>query len=458
MVTPRAFRAGPVRVLRGPTPGRAVLAVLLALPLLLPMASPGRGEGAADPAKVMEAIIAQRKAQAEREDRDFQRFLDQARALLAEHSYDQAKRVLAQAARLRPSDDTCARLLGQAEAGNPAKASSERLIERLKDEQRSKNAILQVQLDNSLFDARKALSAGDHARAIEHAERVLDSASCVTDAARAAKLSGDAEAVLAAARAASGQAKAAELQAAVAEHKARAAKDASASLLDLNRQGWDHVRKGDGAKALAIADDMQRIEPGNHQAAYLRLEAHRLVGSGADEAKMKAERKEGERKLLENLDAEFNDLRDAKAKIVLPGKRRPGDFVARDERPMEAWEQQYRAKLRQRVEASPRPPTPCATTPSSSPPPAASSTSRSPGTTTSAASSSPPGASARPSTAARRPTTRAAALARPSRPAGPPSARKRPPWCPRTPWARPGCASSATPWRPTPGKSRTRTW
>ncbi|MBM4037046.1 MAG: hypothetical protein FJ290_00915 [Planctomycetes bacterium] len=350
MVTPRAFRAGPVGALRGPTPGRAVLALLLALPLLLPMASPGRGEGAADPAKAMEAFIAQRKAQMEKEERDFQRLLDQGRSLLAEHSYDQAKRVLAEAARLRPADETCARLLAEAEARNPAKAGPERLIERLKEEHQSKNALLQVQLDFSLVEARKALKAGEHARAREHAERVLDSVSCVADAARAAKLRADAEAVLTAARAAGDQAKAAELQAAIAEHKARAAKDTSATLLDLSRQGWDWLKKGDGAKALAIADDMQRLDPGNGQAVWLRLEAQRLVGGAGDEAKMKAERKEGERKLLENLDAEFKDLKDAKPKIVLSGKRHPGDFVARDERPIEAWEQQYRAKLRQPVE------------------------------------------------------------------------------------------------------------
>ncbi|HUT36187.1 MAG TPA: hypothetical protein VNE39_22050 [Planctomycetota bacterium] len=325
--------------------------MVFVLPLLLPVAPPARGEGAADPASVLESLREKRKLQAQEEERQFRRLVEEGRGLLAQHAYDQAKRVLAQAAKMRPADDECARLLAQAGAVNPATATSEKLIERLKDEQHSKNALLHVQLGGSLFEAEKALKAGDHARALECAQRVLDSVAYVTEADRAARLRADAEAVLAAARAASDKAKADNVQAVLAQHKARAAQDKSASLLALNRQGWDHIEGGDGEKALADADEMLRIEPGNRQAIYLRQKAGRIAGKDKDVVALKAEREETTRKLLvDQLNDEMIVPKDAKAKIVLSGKRHPKDFVARDEHPIEAWEQQYRAKLRTDVE------------------------------------------------------------------------------------------------------------
>jgi hypothetical protein len=358
VVTLRRVRAKPVWVLQGRGPGRVPLAALLLVPLLFPAGPPARGEGAGDPANLMEKLREQAKLREQQEEREFRRLVDQGRELLAQRANDRAQRVLARAARLRPNDEECARLLARAEAaapvagnGLPATAGSEKLIERLRDEQQSKNALLHVQLGSSLFEADKALKAGDHERAIEHASRVLDSVSYVTDAARAAKLRGDAEAVLAAARAASDKAKAAGLQAAVAEHKSRAAQDKSASLLALNRQGWDLVDQGDGEKALALAEDMLRLEPGNRMATYLAEKARGLLDARGDAAKVRADRKEGERKILDQLDSEFRDFKDAKPKIVLPGKKHPSDIVARSEHPVEAWEQQYRAKLSEPVEA-----------------------------------------------------------------------------------------------------------
>ena len=338
----------PSGVLRGRVPGLAALSIMLAVPWLFPAAW---GDGAADPAGVLEKMRERLKAQEQQQEREFKQLLENARVLLAQHAYDQAKRVLAQAARMRPNDDACARLLAQAEAGTPAAAGAEKLLDGIREDQNAKNAMLHVQLGASLFEAEKAMKAGDHARALEHAERVLDSVGYVTDAGRAAKLRAQAEAVLASARAAGDAAKAAELRNVLGAHKERAAQDKVGTLDALNKRGWQQVDQGDAEKALATAEEMIRLEPGSSRGIFLRQRARGVVDGKGDVAALKAKRQDAEKKLLvDQLDEEMQVGKDAKAKIILPGKRHPGDYVARDERPVEAWEQQYRAKLREPIE------------------------------------------------------------------------------------------------------------
>lgn len=328
------------------------LLLLSSIPLIAPgMTRPACGQEAADPASVLESLREKRKLQEEQQEREFRRLLEEGRTLLAQHAYDQAKRVLGQAAKLRPGDQACERLLAEAQAASPAPADPERLLERIRDDQQTKNALLHVQLAASLFEAEKDLKAGNHRRAAEHAERVLDSVAYVTDAERAAKLRAQAETLLAAARAAGERAKAEELQATLAAHRERAARDKAATIESLNRQGWAHLDKGEAEQALAVAEEMLKLEPGNRQALWLRQKAREAIDSRSDISALRAQRKELEKKhLVDQLEDEMTLPADARAKIVLPGKRRPGDFVARDDRSMEPWEQQYRAKLRQPVD------------------------------------------------------------------------------------------------------------
>lgn len=332
----------------------------LALPFLL-LAAHARAEDAgqggpareaADPASVLETLRERRKLQEQREESEFRRLIEEGRGLLFQRDYAAARRVLAQAARLRPADEACARLLAEAQAGGePAAAGSEKLLERMRDEQQSRNALLHVQLGASLFEGDKALKAGDHRKAAEHAGRVLDSVAYVTEAARAAKLRADAEALLAAAQAAAAKTRETELLGVLAAHRERAARDHSATIESLNRQGWSHLDKGQPDQALRTAEEMFRLEPGNRQAAYLRQKAREALDARGDTAALKAERNELERKhLVDQLNDEMTVPADAKARIVLPGRRQPGDFVAREDRAIEPWEQQYRAKLRQPVD------------------------------------------------------------------------------------------------------------
>lgn len=352
MTTPKPLSSMPgiaalARVCRA-----SALALLLSAAAVVAMAPPARGEEAADPASVLENLREKRKLQDEEQQREFQRLVEEGKGLLAQHAYGQARQVLARAASLRPGDEACARLLAQAEAGSPA-ASSEQLLERVKTDQQTKSAMLQVQLGASLFEAEKALKAGDHARAREHAERVLDSVAYVSETDRAAKLRAQAEAILASARAAGDKAQAAELQGALAAHRERATRDKEASVLALNRQGWQHLDKGDANAALAVADDMLRLEPGNRQGIYLRQEAQRVLDRRRNTEALAAERKEAGRKILvDQMNEEMTvPSKEDRARIVLPGKSQTKDYTPRPgEKAREPWEEQLRAKLRQPVD------------------------------------------------------------------------------------------------------------
>jgi len=327
------------------------LALFLAIPVGMTRAL---AEGAADPAKVLERLRQRRKLREEQNQREFAKLIAQARALLAENQAEQAKRLLARAAQLRPDDETCTRLLAQAEAasGSPA-STSEKLLDTLRAEQHSKNALLQVQLGASLFEAKKALKAGDHARAREHAERVLDGVAYVTDPDRAAKLRTGAEAVLAAARAAGDAARQAELKAVLGSQKAKAARDSQASISQLNRQGWEFLDRGDPQKALAVADKILRLEPGNPRGLYLRQEAARLADERGDRTALRQKRKDIAKKLLvDQLNEEMTvPSKEDRARIVMPAKKHKArNLAAPADRAHEPWEAQLRAKLKKPVE------------------------------------------------------------------------------------------------------------
>ena len=322
----------------------------LVVPLFAAAAPVGRAEGANDPASVLEQLREKRKQEDARQERDFQALIEQGRAFLGQQAHEDAKRVLTQAARLRPGDEACARLLAQAGAASPA-AAPDKLLTDIREQHQSKDTMLQVQLGASLFEAEKALKAGDHARALEHAERVLEGVAYVTEADRAARLRAQADTIAASARKAAERTQASDLQNAVAAHKERATEDKAATLATLKRQGWVLRDTGEPDKALNVADEMLRLDPGNRQALYLRQEARRIAGAKDDVATIKKERKDLENKLLINqLEEEMTVPKDAKAKIVLPGNKKAGDLVKLSVNSMEPWERELRAKLNEAVE------------------------------------------------------------------------------------------------------------
>jgi len=345
LITPR-----PARATGAPRHAARALACALILPLLATQARPARAEGAADPATVLDALREKQRLKDQQDERDFARLIEQGRALLADGAYDQARQVLSQAAKARPGDEAAARLLAQAEAGLAA-ASPQGVLNNIRQEQHGKNAMLQVQLAAGLFEAEKALKAGDHARAIEQAQRALDGAGYLTDPDRAAKLRAQAQAILASARTASDRAKASELQALIAAGKDKAAADNAASLASLTREGWTHLEKGDTDKALAVADAILRLDPAHKGGLYLRQEARAKADSRKDLAGLRAERtKAQDRLLLDHLEDEMALPQDIKAKVVVSGKRGTKDFDLPDRRSIEPWEAKLRAKLQQPIE------------------------------------------------------------------------------------------------------------
>jgi len=341
----QASRRGAARALAA-----RALACVLAVPLVAAAPFHALADGAGDPARVLEQLRQKRAQQQEGEQRQFATLLKSGKTLLDQHAYEQAERVLAKAAALRPADEGCARLLAQARrAGKPA--SSDALLAQAKKRQHYRNDALVRQLRMSLFEAEKALKAGDPERARQHAERVAEGVSYVRGDEQAAALRGRAEAIVAQAAAATQTARAAELQAVVSAHKQRAATDKSARLNELRETGWRQLDAGNHAEALAAAEEMLRSDPGNKQAVFLRKEAQRTGGQKDELATLREKRKDAAKDILQRQIEEEMVVDDGvRASIVLAAKHDPRRAGSLRERSMALWEQRIRSKLKDQID------------------------------------------------------------------------------------------------------------
>ena len=319
--------------------------------LIIASGSPrARGDGGGDPAEALERLRQKTQQEAQQQDTEFQRLLEQGRSLLAQHAYDQAKRVLAQAARIRPDDETCARLLTQAEAATGT-APADKVLDRMREEEQFKDVSLRRQLDASLFDAGKALKDGEHARAREHAERILDGVACMRDSEEAAQLRARAEAILASANAAAEKAAHSELKTVLASAKERAIQDHAATVRGLMEDGWRRFDAKQFDKALAAAEEILGLDPGNTQALFLRSKVRRATASRDDVASIRAERKKAtDTHLVGQVEKEMKVPEGMPAKIVLPGNRDPAKLGLLTERGLEPWQKGLRGKLAQPIE------------------------------------------------------------------------------------------------------------
>jgi len=344
--TPRRMRS----------PVRAFGLRRLAFPVCLFLLGVVAGAAAAqqqptDPAKLLERLRAERLRRQRQQEQRFQALLGEGKRLLEKRDYQRAQRLLAQAAAIHPDDRTCKSLLAQARARSVA-TSPDEALRRIKEERQFKNETLLVQLRMSIFEAEKALKAADHARASEHARRVLVGASALGDAAEASRLRTQAQRLLAQADALKGKAVSSQLSQAAASARERALGDKDATLRTLARQGWRLEDSGEHQKALDVAEEMLRLDPGNRRALELRRVARQgLQEQGSLEA-LRQERKKAENEHLGRLiDEEMRLTPQERAKIVLPARReRRREEAAQSPKP--TWERRLREKLQSPLEAN----------------------------------------------------------------------------------------------------------
>jgi len=327
---------------RGPGRLCSLLLHLLALGLV---ASAGQAQPPSDPAKLLEKLRAERL----RQERQFDSLVAEGRRLLHQHDYQQAERLLAKAARLRPDDQTCKALLAEARA-HLATTAPAAVLGRLEDERRFKSQSLLVQLRMSIFEAQKALKAGDHVAATQHAQRVLVGAAALGDTPEAATLRAEANKVLAQAEEAKGKAVSRELRQAATSARKEAEADQAATLRALERQGWELNEKGEHQKALEVANRILRLDPANARGAELRRAAQRALAEHDSLEALRRQRKEAENEHLGRLIEEEMTLNpEAPAKVVLPARK---DRAPRAAKPKATWETRLREKLNAPLEAS----------------------------------------------------------------------------------------------------------
>jgi len=239
-----------------------------------------------------------------------------------------------------------ARAAGAPDPSRPALAQD---LQRAKeDAQQRENAFL-AGLDANLFEAQQALQGGQAARAIEQAERALTGAAYATNAAQAARLRARAEAILAEAHKAEQKARAAQQQAGMTDGRERAARSQAAELRQLRERGWKHIETGQYDQALTVADEMLRTEPGNREALFLRHEALRVAEQRGDAKALRAERRQLQEKILNQVKAESIPPKDIIPKLLLSGKDEPPARAAAAEAALPPWEQRLRTRLRDTI-------------------------------------------------------------------------------------------------------------
>ena len=345
MTTPRAPHKAP----RPPAAAARHRLGLLAVCLLALVAPAARADG--DPAQFLEKLRNRRESQTREDAREFDRLIHQGRLLLEQRAYDQARALLARAHAIRPDDDTCRRLLAQIDVATATPARSQSLLKALRDDRTSRERTQLRLLEHDLFNAQQALKAGKPDLARDHAQRVLTGAQYLGDAARAADLRTKAQAVADTAAKARDDARAHRQQHDLAASRRRAAHDHDQHLSALCKRGWQLHQDGKLDQAVAIADEMLKLDPGNRKAVFLRLQTQQAIDRLHDPKALRAER---DARTVENLvqqvEREMTVPEDIAAKVVLRGKKDFGGPVGLPlARPMETWEQRIRAKLAEPV-------------------------------------------------------------------------------------------------------------
>ena len=232
------------------------------------------------------------------------------------------------------------------ERGLPAPADADASRKDQASEKRSTGNPVARELSRGLFEAERALQAGRYAEARQHAERVLEGAAFAGGPAQLAKLRSRAEAILARVAKSQAPGHAARRSADVASMRERAHTELATSLRELRDRGWGFHEKGDHAKALAVAQRMQHLSPGNAMAVFLRNETERArEEKQARKTQHTLHRKAFDRYLFEAVEEELTPP--PPAKIVLRGDT---DHTRRSpvrDRPMPAWELELRKRLAQ---------------------------------------------------------------------------------------------------------------
>jgi len=274
-----------------------------------------------------------------------------ARKLLASGAYAEARALLLKATRLDPRNQTYRRLLAAAEEALGLHTSG-RLLARARQSLAYKSQALSRQAELDLFEGQRALEQGDYQAAAQMAERVLSSSGYILDAVQARRLRTAAERLRDQATQGACQAaeerRQAELRRALAEAQARRRSQIAAraqSLRTLARRGRDLLAAGKLDEALAVADRMMKLDPGNPDARSLRQEVHARRHATPNLAGRSPERRKAEDDLLKELEKEFTPPKPGV--IVTPGPRKPRRATLGKQ--MEPWERELRARLAQEV-------------------------------------------------------------------------------------------------------------
>ena len=345
MRTPRARQAAPA----APASALPILAVCI---VALLAATPLSVLGGGDPAKFLETLRTKRQADAKASAGEFDRLVSQARLLLQQRAYVQARTLLARAHTLRPDDKACAALLAEANAGAGKLKDPKAVLEAARDGKAAREDTHQRLLEHDLFNAQQALRDGKPDVARDHAARVLAGADYVGDAAKAADLRTRAKAVIASAGEAATDGRAKQQARDLALARERAVQDRDGEISKLCARGWRLHQKGDLDKALELAEQMFKLDPTSKKALYLHQQTQAAIDKSNDHNAIRAERNAAAKDtLMVELSKELDIPKDIKARIMLPGEKGLPDDVApvAFARPMEAWEQRIRARLREPV-------------------------------------------------------------------------------------------------------------
>jgi len=274
-----------------------------------------------------------------------------ARRLLAAGAYAEARALLLKATRLDPGNQTHRRLLAAAEQALGLHTSGN-LLARARQSLAYKSQALSRQAELDLFEGQRALEQGDCQTAAQMAERVLSSVGYILDASQAARLRAAAERLRDQAARSEQQAleekRQARLQRALAEAQARRQTQLAArtqTLHTLAKQGRDLLAAGKLDEALAVADRIMKLDPGNPEARSLRQEAHARRLATPNLAGRSPERRKAEDDLLKELEKEFTPPKPGV--VVTPGPKKPKRAALGKQ--MEPWERELRARLAEEV-------------------------------------------------------------------------------------------------------------